>query len=124
MKRVLAFLGAAAVLAASAAASAQPPMGGEAKGPGERHRMREHARAAHEACRDAPDRGACLRERMCEQAADPARCRAEAAERRKRLIARMEARQAMHEACAGKRGEALLACLGEQRRGPRREPQQ
>lgn len=119
MIRTLSLVVAALIATASLA---QPPGGAEGKGSHRRHEMREHMKAAHEACRDAPDRRACLREKMCDSAADPAKCRAEAAEGRKRLIARMEERQTMHEACSGKRGEELMKCLGEQRRTHPREP--
>jgi len=120
MKRTLSLL-VAALIVAPAAALAQPPAGAEGKGTHRRHEMREHMKAAREACKDASDRGACLREKMCDTAADAAKCRAEAAERHKRLIARMEERQAMHEACTGKRGDELMKCLGEQRRSHHRE---
>jgi hypothetical protein len=115
MNRTL-FLVVTAMIVAPAAALAQSPAGAEGKGADRRHEMRERLKAAHEACKDASDRRACLHEKMCETSADPAKCRAETAERHKRLIARMEERQAMHEACSGKRGEELMKCLAEQRR--------
>lgn len=120
MKRTLPLI-AAALLAGSAAALAQSPAGAEGKAPERRHEMRERMKAAHEACKDASDRRACMHERMCEKAADPAKCRADAAERHKRMMARMEERQAMHEACSGRRGDELMKCLGEQRRSHHRE---
>jgi hypothetical protein len=113
------------VLAAALAAAASSTLGADSA-PGDRTArevgrppMHERMRAAHQACQQVADRGACMRERMCADAADPARCRAEAEDRHKRMLSRMDERQAMHEACTGKRGEELLRCLGEQRRAQR-----
>jgi hypothetical protein len=120
MQRTLPLI-AAALLAGSAAALAQSSAGAEGKAPERRQEMRERMKAAHEACKNAPDRRACMQEKMCEKAADPAKCRADAAERHQHMIARIEERQAMHEACSGRRGDELVKCLGEQRRSQHRE---
>ncbi len=77
--------------------------------------MRENMKAAHEACKDKPDRRACMTEQMCSKAQDPAKCQAQAKERHANKSRHMDERQAMHEACTGKRGEELMKCLHEQR---------
>ena len=51
-----------------------------------RKEMREHMKAAREACKgkEGPDRGACLSQKMCAKAPDPAACQARAKERKER----------------------------------------
>lgn len=111
--RILTTIG-AALLAGSFLAYAQAPAaGGDGKG-GDRHRMHEQMKGAHAACKDKTDRRACMREQMCAKAADPAKCQAEG---KARMSKRMDERQAMHEACNGKRGDELQKCLGEQHKG-------
>ena len=82
---------------------------------GDRAKMREGMKAAHEACKDKPDRRACMTETMCAKSPDPAKCQAGAKERHANMGKRMDERQKMHEACTGKRGEELGKCLHEQR---------
>jgi broad specificity phosphatase PhoE len=83
--------------------------GGGGYGPG-----REQMRAAYEACKDKPNRQACMTEQVCAKSADAAKCQAQAKERQALFAKRMEERQAMHEACNGKRGDDLTACLQSQ----------
>ena len=111
MNRLIPVLAAASFALASTFASAQMAPGAPGKGP----QMREAMKAAHEACKDKPDRRACMAEQMCAKAPDPAKCQAYAKERGERMQQRMEARQKMHEACTGKRGDELMKCLHEQR---------
>ena len=51
----------------------------------------------------------------CSKAQDPKACEERRAKFRERMIQKMEARQKMHEACNGKRGEDLAQCLKAQR---------
>lgn len=112
--RILTTIG-AALLAGSFLAYAQAPApGAEGKGMEHRKEMREHMKGAHAACKDKADRHACMREQMCAKAADPAKCQAEG---KARMSKRMDERQAMHEACNGKRGDELQKCLGDQHKG-------
>ena len=110
---------AAACMAMSATAFAQqtPPPGGERKGPTpeQRQQMKERMKVAHEACKDKPDRHACMAENSCAKSEDPAKCQARARERHAKMAQRMDERQKAHEACTGKRGEELGKCLQEQR---------
>lgn len=115
--RILTTIG-AALLAGSFLAYAQAP-GAEGKGMEHRKEMREHMKGAHEACKEKPDRMACMREQMCAKAADPAKCMAEGKER---MHKRLDERQAMHEACSGKRGDELQKCLGDQRKAKGHHP--
>ncbi len=113
MNRFVPALAAVCFSLAAVMADAQTP---PADGRGEhRKEMREHMKAAHEACKDKPDRRACMTESMCAKAPDPARCQAGAKERHARMSQRMDERQKAHEACTGKRGEELGKCLHEQR---------
>ena len=118
MKSSIATLLGAALLAGALAVQAQTPPPDAGKGPRGEHRkeMREHMKAAYEACKDKPDRRACMTEQMCAKAPDPAKCRERAKERQQMHAQRMDERQKMHEACTGKRGEELQKCLGEQHR--------
>ncbi len=79
-----------------------------------RQKMRENMKAAHEACKDKPDRRACMTENFCAKADDKAKCQARAKEMREKHAMRMDERQKAHEACSGKRGEELGKCLREQ----------
>ena len=81
----------------------------------DRAKMREGMKAAYEACKDKPDRHACMMESMCAKSSDPAKCQARAKEHHARMIKRMDEHQAAAEACTGKRGEELGKCLHEQR---------
>jgi hypothetical protein len=112
---------------------AGPGMGGQGMGPGGGPGMgrqgmgsgggygpgdqahREQMRAAYEACKDKPDRRACMTEQYCAKSADVAKCQAQAKERQARSSQRLEQQQKMHEACNGKRGEDLTKCMGDQR---------
>jgi hypothetical protein len=111
MKRTLGLVG-AALLCGSMLAYAQQTPGGE-RTPEQRRQMHERMKGMMEACKDKADRRACMHEQMCAKAQDPAKC---VAEGKARMMARMEERQKMHEACNGKRGEELAKCLGEQRK--------
>ena len=140
MKLNIATLLGAALLCSSLAVNAQAPSGDAGKGPGmmgpggghrmmkpckdeadpakceaRRKEMREHMKQAHEACKDKPDRRACMTESMCAKSPDPAKCQARAKERHAKMSQRMDERQKAHEACTGKRGDELMKCLHEQR---------
>ena len=78
--------------------------------------MRERMKAAYEACKDNADKRGCMREQMCAESPDPAKCQEKAKEHQQRMSQRMDERQKMHEACTGKRGDELMTCLGDQRR--------
>ncbi len=79
-----------------------------------RKQMRENMNAAREACKDKPDRHACMTESMCAKSPDPAKCQAGAKERHARMSKRMDERQALAEACNGRRGDELRKCYREQ----------
>ena len=79
-----------------------------------RKAMRENMKSAHEACKDKPDRRACMTEQYCAKSADPGKCKMEAKERGARMSKHMDERQAAAEACTGKRGEELQKCYREQ----------
>jgi Spy/CpxP family protein refolding chaperone len=144
MNRFLPALAAACFSLAAASAMAQAPSGDAGKGPmggpggggpgGGHHRMkpcsqeadpakceanrkdmRERYKAAHEACKDKPDRRACMTEQYCSKAADKAQCQAQAKERQAKMSQRMDAHQAAAEACTGKRGDELQKCMQAQR---------
>lgn len=120
MNRFMPALAAACFALSAATAFAQttpPPAGaGERKGPTpeQRQQMRERMKSAHEACKDKPDRRACMTENFCAKSEDPAKCQARAKEMRAKHAQRMDERQKAHEACTGKRGEELGKCLREQ----------
>jgi|CXWL01.1.fsa_nt_gi hypothetical protein len=115
--RILTTIG-ATLLAGSFLAYAQAPAP-KAEGKGMEHRkeMRERMKTAHETCKDKPDRRACMSEQMCAKSEDPAKCQARAKEHGQHRAKRMDERQAMHEACTGKRGDELQKCLGDQHKG-------
>ena len=117
MNRLTTAFAAASLALASSFAFAQAPTPGRPGGPGgERHgQMREAYKAAHEACKSAPDRRACMTQQMCAKSPDPAKCQEHAKERQSRMSQHMDKKQQMHEACNGKRGEELGKCLHEQR---------
>lgn len=143
MNRLIPALAAACLSAATAFAFAQTTPADAGKGPGmgpmgghrmmkpcseepdrakceaRRKEMREHMKAAHEACKDNPDRRGCMTEQMCAKAPDPAKCQEKAKERHARMSKHMDERQKMHEACTGKRGDELMKCLDEQHKGQR-----
>ena len=106
MNRLIPAVAAAVFCLATAMSYAQDA----GKGP-----MRENMKAAHEACKDKPDRRACMTERFCAKSQDPGKCQARAKERGQHMQQRAEQRQKMHEACNGKRGDELVKCLHEQR---------
>ena len=70
-----------------------------------RKAMRENMKSAHEACKDKPDRRACMTEQYCAKSADPGKCKMEAKERGARMSKHMDERQKAAEACTGKRGD-------------------
>jgi len=112
--RILTTIG-AALLAGSFLAYAQAPAPkGDGKGMEHRKEMHERMKGAREACKDSPDRRACMMQQVCAKAADPAKCQAEG---KARMSKHMDERQAMHEACNGKRGDDLQKCMGDQRKG-------
>ena len=106
---------ATAVAAVSLALTAGFAVAQMSQGGPERGRMHEGMKAAHEACKDKPDRRACMTERFCAKSQDPAKCQARAKERGQHMQQRAEQRQKMHEACNGKRGDDLAACLKTQK---------
>ena len=128
MKTLIPALAAASLALASSFGFAQGTPG-YGPGPGGWHQasrgdMRERMRGAYEACKDNPDRRACMTDQFCAKSPDPAACQARAKERAQFRQQRLEQRQKMHEACNGKRGDDLSTCLREQRpafgpRGPR-----
>jgi hypothetical protein len=87
------------------------PGGGNGPGPGMQGQGREQMRAAYEACKDKPDRRACMTEQYCAKSADKAKCQAQAKEHQARMSQHLEQQQKMHEACNGKRGEDLTKCM-------------
>ena len=121
MKTLIPTMAAAALALAATFAFAQgtpgygPGMGGQGMrpggGPGMQGEGREQMKAAYEACKDKPDRRACMTEQYCAKSADPAKCRTQAKEREQHGQQRLEQRQKMHEACNGKRGEDLTKCM-------------
>lgn len=138
MKTLIPALAAASLALASSFAFAQgtpgygPGMGGQGMGPGggygpghgawhqaNRGPMREQMRGAYEACKDNPDRRACMTDQYCAKSPDPAKCQTQAKERAQFWQQRLEQRQKMHEACTGKRGEVLTKCMGDQARAQR-----
>ena len=108
----------AAASLALAATFAQAQMTPGSPGVAQRH---EGMRAAYEACKDKPDRRACMTEQMCAKSPDPAKCHASAKERSQHMQQRAEKRQQMHEACNGKRGDDLTNCIKGQRQKYRAE---
>ena len=132
MKTLIPALAAASFALAASFAFAQgtpgygPGMGGQRMGPGggygpgdqARH---EQMRAVYEACKDKPDRRACMTEQYCAKSPDPAKCQAQAKERSQHAQQRLEQRQKMHEACNAKRGEDLTRCMGDQAQAQRNQ---
>ena len=136
MKRLIPAAAAALFCLSAAMALAQAPTGDAGKGPGGQHHrmmkpcsqepdpakceanrkaMHENMKAAREACKDKPDRRACMTEQVCSKAQDKAKCEAHAKERQARMSKHMDQRQAAAEACTGKRGDELQKCLHAQR---------
>jgi len=137
MNRIQSTLVAALFCLPAGLAFAQGPgtMGGGMGGGGEHHRMmkpcsqesdpakceatrkqmRENFKSAHDACKDSKDKRACMTESYCAKQADPTQCKAKAAEMKARHAQHADKRQAIAEACTGKRGEALQKCYQEQR---------
>ena len=136
MNRLIPALAAACFSLAAVSALAQAPAGDAGKGPMEhrgmmmkpcsqeadpakceanRKAMRENMKSAHEACKDKPDRRACMTEQYCSKSADPGKCKMEAKERGARMSKHMDERQKAAEACTGKRGDDLMKCMHEQR---------
>ena len=97
-----------------------PGMGRPGSGPGDQAH-REQMRAAYQACKDNPDRRACMTEQYCAKSPDPAKCQAQAKERARYAQQRLEQRQTMHEACNAKRGEDLTRCMGDQAQAQRNQ---
>ena len=137
MNRLIPAAAAAVLFCLSAGmAFAQAPSGDAGKGPGghrhgmmkpcsqepdpakceaNRKAMRENMKAAHEACKDKPDRRACMTEQVCAKSQDKAKCHAQAKERQAQRAKRKDQRQAAAEACTGKRGDELQKCMHAQR---------
>jgi hypothetical protein len=80
-----------------------------------RKEMRENMKAAHEACKDAQDKRACMTQQICSKQADPAKCQERAKERHAHMSKKMDEHQAIAEACSGKRGDDLQKCYQEHR---------
>jgi hypothetical protein len=80
-----------------------------------RKAMRENMKTARDACKDKPDRRACMTEQYCAKSTNPAECKAKAQEHGARMSKRMDEHQKAAEACTGKRGEELQKCYREQR---------
>jgi hypothetical protein len=116
MNRLITTLAAACFALAAASAFAQAPSGEAHKGmtPEQREQMKASYKAAQEACKDSPDRRACMTNAMCAKAPDPAKCQAHAKEGKGGMGGRMDRMQEMAEACNGKRGEELRKCYREQ----------
>src|SRR5262245_31047433 len=108
MNRLIPALAFACLSLSAGLASAQMPQNREGMN-------REGMRAAMEACKDKPDRRACMAQQMCAKSQDPAKCQERVKARGERMQHRIEARQKMHEACSGKRGEDLSNCMKGQR---------
>ena len=96
-------------------AVAQMPQGQMRHEGSDRGQMHERMKAIHEACKDKPDRRACMTEQYCAKSPDRAKCEARAKERGQHMQQRAEQRQKMHEACNGKRGDDLANCIKGQR---------
>ena len=107
MNRIATALAAVSFAFAATLAQAQTPSPAKP----DRGQMRESMKAAHEACKDKPDRRACMTEQYCAKSANPAECHAKAKERHAKMSQRMDERQKAHEACTGKRGDELSTCL-------------
>jgi hypothetical protein len=94
-----------------------------AKCTAERQKMRDDFRAAREACRSNADPRGCTTQQFCGKQANPAQCQERAQERHAYRSKRVDERQAIAEACTGKRGDDLQKCYREQhqkRGGPTR----
>ena len=112
MNRFATAVAAAAFALTAGLAQAQMSQGGpERSGGPDRAKMREGFKAAHEACKDKPDRRACMTEQICSKSSDPKKCFEHAKAHGDRRAKHTEARQKMHEACNGKRGEDLANCM-------------
>ena len=103
-----------------------PGMGGQGMGPGMqgqagRGEMHEKMKVAYEACKDKPDRRACMTEQYCAKSPDPAKCQAQAKEHAQHRQQRLEQRQKLHETCNGKRGEDLTKCMQTQHQAQRNQ---
>lgn len=79
-----------------------------------RKAMHENMKAMREACKDKPDRRACMAEQYCVKSPNPAECKAKAKEHGAKMSQRMDERQKAAEACTGKRGDELQKCLRKQ----------
>src|SRR5678815_1336982 len=104
-----------AVAAVSLALSASFAMAQMQHGGPDKAQMHERMKAIQEACKDKPDRRACMMEQFCAKSQDPAKCQARAKEHGQRMQKHAEERQKMHEACNGKRGDDLANCIKGQR---------
>jgi hypothetical protein len=106
MNRIATAIAVASFALTAGFAQAQMSQGGA-----ERPRMHEGMKAAHEACKDKPDRRACMTEQICSKSSDPKKCFEHAKQRGEHHAKRAEDRQKMHEACNGKRGDDLATCM-------------
>lgn len=139
MNRITTSIAAALFCMTAGLAYAQTPSGDTGKGPGmmgpgghhgmmqpcsqtadpakceaDRKKAREDLRAAHESCKDNADKRGCMTQQYCAKQADPAKCQERAKERQQHMSQRMDERQAIAEACTGKRGDELQKCYREQ----------
>jgi Spy/CpxP family protein refolding chaperone len=131
MKTLIPTLAAATLALAATFAFAQgtpgygPGMGSQGMrpggGPGMQGQGHEQMKAAYEACKDKPDRRACMTEQYCAKSPDPAKCQAQAKEHAQHNQQRLEQQQKLHEACNGKRGEDLTKCMQGQHQAQRNQ---
>jgi len=85
-----------------------------AKCEADRKQRRESFKSAQDACKDKPDRRGCMTEQYCSKQSDPAKCKERAGKMHEHRAKHMDDRQAMAEACTGKRGDDLQKCYREQ----------
>ena len=104
MNRIATALAAVSFAFAATLAQAQAPSPAKP----DRGQMREGMHAMHEACKDKPDRRACMTEQYCAKSSDKAKCEAQAKEAAAR-------RDKIREACKDKQGDAYRSCVREQR---------
>jgi len=103
--------------AATSFAQMSPSPSGERRSatPEQRQQFKERITAAREACKSATDQRACMTQQFCSKSENPAKCMEFAKKRSEHMQQRAEQRQKMHEACNGKRGDDLAACLKTQK---------
>ena len=137
MRKHLIFAALLGALLAAPALHAQTPPAGKEEGKGRmmrdcsqapdpkaceerRSKMRDAFKKAEDSCKgkDGPDRRACMRDQVCAQAKDPAKCKAHA---EKHGAKRAEHRKEMMKACEGKKDDELRKCVRDERAKRRAE---